>query len=69
MAKNHETSCDPPPGLARVKGYVFRRDLNGVVRARCVWCIKVFDVGETNATDLRQTMVTHQNVVHGRGVR
>lgn len=69
MTKEFQTLCDPPPNFTRVNGFNFYRVPNGGVSARCVWCITTFDAEEANPAKLRRTMVAHQNVVHGRGVR
>ena len=69
MTNEFKTLCDPPPGFTRVNGFNFYSNPNGAVTARCVWCITTFNTEEANHAKLRRTMVTHQNVVHGRGVR
>jgi hypothetical protein len=68
MTTNYPVPCDPPAAAA-CDGINFFRDLNGAIVGRCVWCLAGFVVTEANAADVRVNMVTHLNVVHGRGIR
>ena len=60
----YSVPCDPPAAAA-CDGFNFFRDQKGAIVGRCVWCLVGFSISEENAADV---MVTHLNVVHGRGV-
>ena len=51
---NDETICNPVPG-AEVDGFNFFRDQNGMIVARCCWCMIGFDVTAKNVATIRPT--------------
>ena len=61
---NYETTCEPVPG-AEVDGFNFFRDQNGMIVARCCWCMIGFDVTAKNVATIRPMMIIHLELVHG----